>query len=188
MSVQPALATDETTTPRWSERLGDFTPAAAPAAAAWMAEPGLLTERLRSCCAGRPGLVVVAELEAPLAAADAAVLRAPGNAAFVREIELTCDGRPWVFAQTLIPQATLARQRWLSSLGRAALGERLAALPGLARGPLEFTRLKAGDRLYHRALRDRSEPPDGLWARRSWFAIDGDRLLVQEVFLPESHA
>jgi chorismate-pyruvate lyase len=25
-----------------------------------------------------------------------------------------------------------------------------------------------------------------LWARRSWFAIDGDRLMVQEVFLPEA--
>ena len=116
------------------------------------------------------------------------MLQASGNAAFVREIELTCDGRPWVFAQTLIPQATLARQRWLSSLGGAALGERLAAVPGLERGPLEFTRLVAGDRLYQRALRERPDPPATLWARRSWFAIAGDRLLVQEVFLPESHA
>jgi hypothetical protein len=86
------------------------------------------------------------------------------------------------------PLATLARQRWLSSLGRAALGERLAAVPGIERGPLEFARLVAGDRLYHRALRERADPPASLWARRSWFAIAGDRLLVQEVFLPESHA
>ncbi len=106
----------------------------------------------------------------------------------MREIELTCDGRPWVFAQTLVPQATLARHAWLSNLGRAALGERLAALPQLARGPLEFARLSAADRLYHRALRHRDDPPAQLWARRSWFAIDGDRLLVQEVFLPESHS
>jgi chorismate--pyruvate lyase len=106
----------------------------------------------------------------------------------VREIELTCGGRPWVFAQTLIPLATLARQRWLSSLGRDALGERLAALPALERGPLEYARLVPGDRLYHRARRERRDPPPALWARRSWFAIDGDRLLVQEVFLPESHS
>jgi len=37
-------------------------------------------------------------------------------------------------------------------------------------------------------LRERADPPATLWARRSWFAIDGDRLLVQEVFLPEAHA
>jgi chorismate--pyruvate lyase len=188
VSLQPALANEERTAPRWSGRLEDLLPAAEPAAAAWLREPGLLTERLRACCDGQPGLSIVSELEAPLGGADAAVLQAAGSAAFVREIELTCDGRPWVFAQTLIPQATLARQRWLSSLGRDALGERLAALPALERGPLEYARLVPGDRLYHRALRERRDPPPALWARRSWFAIDGDRLLVQEVFLPESHS
>lgn len=182
------MQSDVRQVPRWAARLDECRPEAPPAVAAWLSEPGLLTERLRACCGGQPGLSVISEAEAPLAEHDAAVLQASGSAAFVREIELTCDGRPWVFAQTLIPQATLARQRWLSSLGRAALGERLAAVPGIERGPLEFTRLVAGDRLYHRALRERSDPPPWLWARRSWFAIAGDRLLVQEVFLPEAHA
>jgi len=186
MNVQPAART-ETAAPRWTERLEDLLPSAE-AVVAWLREPGLLTERLRACCDGLPGLAVIAEIEAPLASGDAALLKASGNAAFIREIELTCDGRPWVFAQTVIPQATLARQRWLSSLGRDALGERLAAFPALERGPLEFARLVAGDRLYHRALRERRDPPPALWARRSWVAIDGDRLLVQEVFLPEAHA
>jgi len=188
MNGQPATQPDVRQDPRWTARLDECRPEASPAAAAWLSEPGLLTERLRACCDGTPGLSVISEAEAPLAAQDAAVLQAVGNAAFVREIELTCDGRPWVFAQTLIPQATLARQRWLSSLGRAALGERLAAVPGLERGPLEFTRLVAGDRLFHRALRERPDPPQALWARRSWFAIAGNRLLVQEVFLPEVRA
>jgi len=188
MNGQPAARTETGPAPRWTERLEELLPAAEPAAAAWLREPGLLTERLRACCDGMPGLAVIAECEAPLAGSDAAVLGASGNAVFVREIELTCDGRPWVFAQTLVPHATLARQRWLASLGRAALGERLAAIPALERGPLEFARLVAGDRLYHRALRERHDPPPALWARRSWFAIEGDRLLVQEVFLPEAHS
>jgi chorismate--pyruvate lyase len=169
-------------------RLDEFAPAAPQAAAVWLAETGLLTERLRSCCGGQTGLTVISEAEAPLTNHDAAVLKASGSVAFVREIELTCGGRAWIFAQTLIPQATLARQRWLSSLGRAALGERLAAVPGLERGPLEFARLLPGDRLYHRALRDQRDQPAALWARRSWFAIEGDRLLVHEVFLPEAHS
>jgi len=188
MSLQPAMRTGLRPTPRWSERLEDFAPAAGVVAAAWLHEPGLLTDRLRACCDGQSGLAIVEQAEAPLSGADAALLGASGNAAFVREIELTCDGRPWVFAQTLIPLATLARQQWLGTLGRAALGERLAAVPGIGRGPLEFAQLVSGDRLYHRALRDRPDPPAHLWARRSWFEIDGDRLLVQEVFLPESHS
>jgi len=184
--VQSAAIQDERKLLRWSGSLADFAPPALPAAAAWLAEPGLLTERLRACCSGRQGLSVVSEREAPLAAAESALLKAAGNAAFVREIELTCDGRPWVFAQTLVPLATLARHGWLSTLGDAALGERLAAVPDILRGPLEFARLTPGVALFHRALRESAAPPSELWARRSWFAIDGDRLLVQEVFLPES--
>jgi len=188
MNGTPATRNDAPPATRWTGRLEDWLPAAPEAAAAWLSEPGLLTERLRACCAGEAGLVVVSEAEAPIAAEDAAVLRSPGTAAFVREIELTCDGRPWVFAQTLVPQATLASQRWLASLGRAALGERLARVPGIERGPLEYTRLQACDRLYGRALLGLCDPPAGLWALRSWFAIDGLRLLVQEVFVLESHA
>jgi chorismate lyase len=188
MNLQPASLTGHRATPRWSERLEDFSPAAVAAAESWLREPGLLTDKLRACCDGHSGLAIVEQAEAPLSGTDAVLLKASGNAAFVREIELTCDGRPWVFAQTLIPQATLARQQWLLTLGRTALGERLAAIPDLERGPLEFAQLAPGDRLYHRALRDRPDRPALLWARRSWFAIDGDRLLVQEVFLPESHS
>ena len=188
MNGQPAQSMESRAAPPWTARFDKFAPAAPPAAAAWLVETGLLTERLRACCGGQPGLTVISEAEAPLANHDAAVLQTAGAAAFVREIELTCDGRAWVFAQTLIPQATLARHRWLSALGRAALGERLAAVPGLERGPIEFARLLPGDRLYHRALRDQRDPPAALWARRSWFAIEGDRLLVQEVFLPEAHS
>ncbi len=188
MNGKPATRSELQPAPRWTGRLDDWIPAAPGAAAAWLSEPGLLTDRLRACCAGETGLVVVSEAEAPLSAEDAALLCTAGDTAFVREIELTCNERPWVFAQTLVPQATLARQRWLAALGRAALGERLAAVPGIERGPLEYTRLGAGDRLYGRALRERANRPAELWARRSWFAIDGHRLLVQEVFLPESHA
>jgi len=188
MNGQYAAKTGPQQAARWTDRLDAWLPAAPAAAAAWLREPGLLTDRLRACCAGATGLTVVSESRGALAAEDAALLRAPGGAAFVREVELTCNGRPWVFAQTLVPEATLARHGWLASLGRAALGERLAAVHGIGRGPLEFARLTAGDPLWARALRAHDDPPAALWARRSWFAIDGDRLLVQEVFLPGSHA
>lgn len=123
---------------RWSGRLDAFEGPAS--AAAWLQEPGLLTERLRACCSGRSGLTVVAEYDATISVAD------------------------------------------------AALGARLAAIPGIVRGPLEFTLLCAPSALYRRALCRRDDPPPTLWARRSWYEMDGDRLMVQEVFLPEALA
>src|SRR5262245_34083080 len=128
MNGRPAARTDARAAPSWTARLEDLAPAAPPWAAAWLREPGLLTERLRACCDGLPGLTVASECDAPLADDAAVVLRAAGGSAFVREIELTCEGRPWIFAQTLVPQSTLARQHWLGALGRAALGERLSAI------------------------------------------------------------
>src|SRR5262245_61351970 len=168
MNGQPAARTDARPAPRWTVRLDEFAPAAPPAAAAWPSEPGLLTERLRGRRDGTPGLSIVSQADAPLASSDASVLRTADESVFVREIELTCDDRPWVFAQTLVPHATLARQRWLTTLGRAALGERLAAVPGLERGPLEFTRLVPGDGLYQRALRGSRDSPVALWAPPAW--------------------
>ena len=114
MNGQPATQSEARPGPHWTARLDECLPEAPPAAAAWLFEPGLLTERLRACCDGQPGLSVISEAEAPIAACDAAVLQASGNAAFVREIELTCDGRPWVFAQTLIRLTDDGKNlRWL---------------------------------------------------------------------------
>ena len=109
MNGQPAARNGAQPALRWMDRLDAWQPAAPAAAAAWLREPGLLTERLRACCPGETGLTVVSEAQAPLADEDAALLRAPGGSAFVREIELTCNGRPWVFAQTLIPLAMRSR-------------------------------------------------------------------------------
>ena len=77
MTGQPATRNDAHTVPRWTGRLDGWTPPVPDAAAAWLREPGLLTERLRACCAGETGLVVVAQAEAPLAALDDRVTSVP---------------------------------------------------------------------------------------------------------------
>ncbi len=112
------------------------------------------------------------------------MLQTDSSAGHLREVELTCAGKAWVFAQTLIPERTLARQPWLTTLGSSALGARLADVPGIRRGPLEFAELLPGNQLYDHALRGLASVAVRVWARRSWFAIGEDRLLVQEVFLP----
>src|SRR5688500_20389584 len=100
MNGQSATRCEARQGPQWTARLDECLPEVPPAAAAWLFEPGLLTERLRACCDGRPGLSVISEAESPLVAYDAAVLQASGCASFMRAIELIFYGLTWVVAQT----------------------------------------------------------------------------------------
>jgi chorismate lyase len=150
----------------------------------WLRETGLLTARI-SAATGRPCVVrVVAQRSDFLSGEQQALLQAPAGTCFVREIEL-CDGAtPWVYAQTLVPDATLELHPWLAELGEASLGETLAAIADLERGPTEYAALPALHPLTQSALRAVAAEPEFVWARRWWVAIRGARLLVHEVFLP----
>lgn len=169
--------------PNWTADLARLT---APSSLhEWLAGEGLLTERVRCACPGTAALRVVDEYRATLPAAEAALLETDPGGGFFREIHLTCDDRPWVFAQTLVPAATLAAAPWLAHMGEEALGPRLARAPGASRGPLEFARLLPGDPLYRRASAGATRTVTELWARRATYRLSGLGLVVQEVFLPE---
>jgi chorismate--pyruvate lyase len=161
---------------------------APPAAVGWLIEPGLLTERVRGRCPGAFGLRVVEERHDVLEPADARVLGTADPACFVREIELTCGGSAVVFAQTLVPAATLAAEPWLAELGTEALGPRLARTGHARREPFEFARLDPPHALYRRAWRGFGPRPGALWARRALYRLGPQSLVVQEVFLPEAPA
>jgi len=153
--------------------------------AAWLVDPGLLTDRIRSQSGAPHDLKIVDERLGFLSAEQRALLEAPAESCFVREVELLAGPQAWVFAQTLVPDRTLELHPWLAELGRTPLGAMLAGLAGLERGPFEFATLPSRHPLAARALRARTGASDVLWARRSWFALGGRRLLVQEVVLPE---
>jgi len=153
--------------------------------ASWLTESGTLTARIRAAASdGRCRLRVLEQRIGFLSREQQAALDTQVASCFVREIELIGGEEPWVFAQTLVPDATLELHPWLAELGDSPLGETLAGVAGLERGPFEFATLPATHPLAARALEYADEEPDFLWARRSWFAIRGRRLLVQEVFLP----
>ena len=153
--------------------------------AGWLVDPGLLTDRIRVQSGAPHGLSIVDERLGFLGAEQRTLLEAPVASCFVREVELLAGRHPWIFAQTLVPDRTLELHPWLAELGRTPLGEMLGGVAGLERGPFEFATLPPQHPLAARALRTRPGAPDVLWARRSWFALGGRRLLVQEVFLPE---
>jgi chorismate--pyruvate lyase len=180
-STTPALG--QPPEPGWTADIDRLAPPRE--ARGWLTELGLLTERVRSRCHGTFVLRIVDERLDLLSPADAAALEVADLSAFVREIELTCDDRPQVFAQTLVPSATLTAQPWLAQLGDTALGPRLASLGGALRDPLEYARLSPGEPLCGRALHDSDPGRVGLWARRARYRLGPHCLVVQEVFLPE---
>lgn len=157
----------------------------------WLTDPSSLTARIRARCQAfsvrllrqRPGSAQRDE-------AALLGLRA-GERVWVREVLLLADGRPVVFARSLLPRRNV-RGAWnlFHGMGARPLGAALFADPAISRSPLACTRFDARDARYHRARsvmaeRDTSVTmPHDLWARRSVFRLRGRALLVSEFFLP----
>jgi chorismate--pyruvate lyase len=152
--------------------------------AAWLTEPGLLTARIAAVSGAPHGLTLLDQRLGFLSREQQALLAAPATSCLVREVQLTARGEAWIFAQSLVPDHTLELHPWLAELGDSSLGATLDAIAGLERGPFEFAPLPAAHPLAARALAGDEREPGPIWARRSWFALRGRRLLVHEVFLP----
>lgn len=157
-----------------------------PRTLSWLTDPGLLTERVSMRCGGDSALRVVDQRHDSMPRTDAAALGTTDPAVFVREIELVCASVVCIFAQTLVPLATLEAQPWLAELGDDALGHRLARTGDAVLESVEFALLPPGDALRDRALRNRPGTAESLWARRKHYRLGGWPLMVQEVFLPET--
>ncbi|HCB12077.1 MAG TPA: chorismate lyase [Gammaproteobacteria bacterium] len=155
--------------------------------AQWLFDPGSLTRRLRQCCPDRFQVRVLWQGWSRPSRDEARTLCLRLDArTWTREVQLVCGDQAWVFARTLIPAATLrGRGRRLTQLGSRPLGEVLFSDPGVQRSPVEIARIIAGQRLHQCAFAGFAEPPETIWGRRSVFRIDGQPLLVCEIFLPD---
>jgi chorismate lyase len=159
----------------------------------WLTDSGSLTERIRVRC-GQFSVRVVCQRLAAVHRDEARLLglRA-GERAWLREVLLLADGRPVVFARSLLPRDTV-RGAWnlFHRVGSRPLGTALFADPAITRLALACRRLDGRDARYHR-VRKAVAAVDGvpvlpargaLWARRSVFTLRGRALMVSEVFLP----
>jgi chorismate lyase len=104
-----------------------------------------------------------------------------------REVLLQCDGRPMVYAHTIVPlTATTADWPFFSTLGERSLGTTLFGDPRVRQGRLQYARLRAQHPLVRRA----STALGGelfaapLFARRCLYRRRNGVLLVTELFLP----
>jgi chorismate--pyruvate lyase len=148
----------------------------------WLAEPGLLTARVRAACGAAARLHLLRLEPAPLDLALARRLVVDDATCLLREIEFTCGARRWIFAQSVLPRSTVEQHPWLRELGDRGLGESLNAVADVRREPLEFLELAASHPLARAAGAAGSAAP--LWARRAVYRLGGWPILVQEVFLP----
>lgn len=148
----------------------------------WLAEPGLLTARVRAACGAATRLRMLRLDPAPLDPHIARRLGVDDAACLLREIEFTCGARRWIFAQTVLPQSSVQRHPWLRELGDKALGESLNAAKDVRREPLEYFELHGNHPLAQAAGAD--ESTSSLWARRAVYRLGEWPILVQEVFLP----
>lgn len=149
-----------------------------PVLRSWLTEPGSLTKRCQAACSHFR--VRLLRFERAKALAD----EIGDSQAWVREVALECDGTPVIFAHTTLLATSRGRLgRWMARLGSRSLGSLLFAFPGFRRGQIEFLRLDRRHPLYRLAA-VQAPVADHLWARRSRHRLDGQEVLVTEVFLP----
>jgi chorismate lyase len=153
----------------------------------WLLESGSLTRRVMQACGD--GCFRVRLLHqgwgAPLNSERRLLCSRRGVVMLIREVELMCNGVPWVFARTLIPATSLQRSvRRLTQLGERPLGAVLFSDPKVHRGVTQVARLQARHPLFQAACIHLQEQPETLWGRRTLFTLSGRPLLVNEIFLP----
>lgn len=168
---------------RWHAHVGAI---GAPAALRpWLLEAGSLTARLTAH--SRAFRVQRLHQHTALCLPDEARaigMQRPGRV-WEREVLLRCDEVPVVFAHTVVPMAATAND-WplFNALGERSLGSTLFYDPRVARGALEFARIRAGHPLMRRAQAALGGEHTILYARRCLYRRRQGTLLVTEVFLP----
>ncbi len=164
--------------PSW-QTADHLAPAPSPSVADWLFDQGSLTRRLTALAAGAFAVEPLVEGWQTLREEECQALDiAAGSPGWVREVYLRGEGRPWVFARSVAPRATLrASGLGLRELGERSLGELLFSDRAFDRGELRACR-------YPAAWLPDAVAEDGLWARRSRFVRGELAVLVAEVFLP----
>jgi chorismate--pyruvate lyase len=153
----------------------------------WLTDQGSLTRRLKRHCPAfrvhptRIGRFRTSHDE------NRALRLGPGCLAYVREVILDCGNLPVVFAHSVVALDSL-RGPWaaVTRLGSRPLGEALFSNPRISRGHLQYKRLSRRHPLARQAIRSGIAAANlPLWARRSFFFLQGRPILVTEVFLQD---
>ncbi|MFT4925384.1 MAG: chorismate--pyruvate lyase [Phenylobacterium sp.] len=155
----------------------------------WLFEQGSLTQKLKQHCSAF-SVKILSKQQRNLSAKE--LIRFGYNSVDakpvivqVREVLLYCDGKPWVYAQTLMPLEVMPPSVVkLTTLGEKPLGEVIFNEPGVTRSEIEVAEFSPQSEVAKLAAEVDKVSERSLWGRRSMFTLDGYSLLVAEVFLP----
>jgi len=169
----------------WHPRHAGLRRRLSPAVWSRLTDRGSLTQQVRCDCSGQFSLAVLRhEFGRPTPEECQQLGIRDGELALIREVQLRCDGQPWIFAHTVIPRRSLrGRSRYLGRLGTRPLGAALFADPTMSRGALQLTELQPEHQLFRQAATKLAKIPKGIPGRRSRFVIAGHPLLVAEFFV-----
>ena len=150
-----------------------------------LTDSGSLTKRIINGCSGQFRVEVLSQRFSPINRSECQRLHLqPGATANTRSVLLYCGNHPWVFAHTVIPHYALKRSlRRLTQLGNRSLGAVLHASRVMERSTVEYARFLPHHRMFREATATLRKKPAALWGRRILYRIDGDPLLVNELFL-----
>jgi chorismate--pyruvate lyase len=153
----------------------------------WLMDTGSLTRRIKQHCQGCFRVHVLDQGWGYPCLDERLVLSIPARQrVIIRQVLLVCDGKPWVFARTIIPVSTLqGPQRRLQFLGDRPLGAYLFSDPSMRRGSVELACITNQHTLYMPAASGIKIKPEKIWGRRSVFHVNNKPLLVCEMFLPD---
>lgn len=105
----------------------------------------------------------------------------PREIALIREVLLYCQEQPWVYARSILPYQSLnGSLRYLKQLHNQSLGQQLFKHPALERQAFEVAQITMPN------LDIPVQTEQSLFARRSVFSLQQQKLLVAEIFLPAS--
>lgn len=178
----------ELTPPHYSDWLTSPSPSFSRQQKYWLFRPGALTAGLRNV--GKVQLNVVREQTQGLHPAEAWMLqRKPRSPVWLREITMSINGTPSVFARSFTPLAA-SHSLWqgMRRLRTRPLADMLYHDAQIIRSRFFSCRLNEQHPLYRSARRllgAQCPPAHYMLARCSVFWRQGQPLLVAECFLPE---
>lgn len=103
----------------------------------------------------------------------------------IREVFLCVDSRPWVYAQSVLPEEALKTGfASLSDIGNKPLGELLFTSKDVQRGALSAASFLPDSQLHHFLAQYSQTTTQTLIGRRSFFSCQNSVISVAEIFLP----
>ncbi len=150
----------------------------------WVYEKGSLTRRLRSAYGAAFSVEILFHRWKPAFLSERKLLNLSHQQfTLVREVLLHADGKPLILARTILPAQTIKiAKRNLSHLGTRPLGEVIFSYPKLER--LELNTSCVAHKLWTPALLEKVDVAQKVWGRRTVYAIQKQKMLVSEFFMP----